>query len=86
MAFLSSGWHRDPTEDNDPWGYIAPGSVLPRYEIQQIVQVYLRGQLLRGRVVDYGATGPTWLRVRVGHRTYELHMSLLAPLDRPFPR
>jgi hypothetical protein len=81
---LSSGWHTDPTEDSDPWGYVGTTgrAVVPTFKFQQIVQCAIHGKIVRGRICDWGPSGPAWFIVRVGSRSMELHVSRIAPLGR----
>lgn len=81
---LASGWHTDPTEDPDPWGYVADfvrGRITapPAFIAGQHVQVALRGQIVRGQIV-----GPEreqgWRTVRIGAQRVNVHVSRLCAL------
>jgi hypothetical protein len=81
---LASGWHTDPTEDPDPWGYLADYErgliqALPTFRLKQHVQVALHGQIVHGQIVererDLG-----WRVVRIGSKRVSVHVSRLCAL------
>ncbi len=76
---LSSGWHTDLTEDQDPWGYGGDPGAWPQFRFKQHVQCAMPGQIVIGQIVDYGHD-LEWLTVRLGAKRLELHVSRMAYL------